>query len=101
MRALSAVQSGGRKTAGPRRRLPRTLKAAVKLDERDLLVALRNRLATEIDGGVPAHTLAGLVKQLRDLDKDIRLLDARALVEAEEQMKESRRGDRPWDAAAI
>ncbi len=87
--------------SAPRRRLPRTLKAAVQLDERNLLVALRQKIAVEIDGGVPAHTLAGLVKQLRDLDREIRLLDARAEVLVEESRKVASRGDRTWQPEAI
>ncbi len=90
-----------RRLPAPRRRLPRTLKAAVKLSERDLLVALRGKIANEIDGGVPAHTLAGLVKQLRDLDREIRVLDATAQAVAEEAERVSSRGDRAWDQAAI
>lgn len=103
MRAVSPISkaaAGGSKPA-PRRRLPRTLKAAVKLDEKDLLIALRGKLAAEIDSGVPAHTLAGLVKQLRDLDREIRLLETRAELEREEQAKVEARGDRAWSAAAI
>lgn len=96
-----ALRAVPKRASAPRRHLPRTLKAAVKLPERDLLVALRNKIATEIDGGVPAHTLAGLVKQLRDLDKEIRVLDAQVEVMREEQLKESLRGDRAWDSQAI
>lgn len=56
---------------------PKTLKVAVDASERELLVAMRARVAAEIDGGVPAHALAGLMRQLRELDREIRLIDAR------------------------
>ncbi len=98
---MSNLRAVPRRPSQPRRRLPRTLKAAVKLPERDLLVALRSKIAAEIDAGVPAHTLAGLVKQLRDLDREIRVLDVRAELEEAEAGKVAVRGDRAWDAQAI
>lgn len=39
---------------------------------------MRSKIAAEIDAGVPAHTLAPLMRQLREIDKDLRALDARA-----------------------
>lgn len=56
---------------------PETIEAAIDMGERTLLVALREKVAAEIDTGVPAHTLAGLMKHLRELDKEIRAIDAR------------------------
>jgi hypothetical protein len=47
----------------------------------DLLVSLRDRVAREIDAGVPPAYLAPLVRQLRDLGKEIAALEA---IEAEE-----------------
>ncbi len=57
--------------------VPVTIKDAVTCSERDLLVALRKKAAGEIDAGVPPHVLAPLMRQLRELDKEIRALDAR------------------------
>ncbi len=74
---------------------PPTIHAAAEMSERALLVAMRSRVAVEIDGGVPAHALAPLMRQLRETDKDIRALDAREEQEAE------RRGptaDEAWTA---
>lgn len=98
---MSQLRAVPRRPSQPRRRLPRTIKAAVKLSERELLAALRAKIAAEVDGGVPAHTLAGLIKQLRDLDREIRVLDTQATIVAEETERAAVRGDRPWDARAI
>lgn len=55
---------------------PKTIKAAADVSERALLLALRDRLAGELDaGGVPAHAIRGIVSELRDVDKAIRTLD--------------------------
>src|SRR5215204_5171562 len=74
------------------------LKEAVDRSERELLVTMRARLASEIDGGVPPHTLAPLVRQLREIDKEIRLLDAKAEQEAGD---DGARPDEAFDASAI
>ena len=57
---------------------PATLADAADDSERALLVMMRDKISTEIDGAVPPHTLAPLMRQLRDIDKEIRSLDARA-----------------------
>lgn len=77
-RKLKAVPDG----AVPKREKPENIKAAVECTERDLLVALRTKVASEIDNGVPAHALASTVKQLRELDKAIRTLDAQSAHDA-------------------
>jgi hypothetical protein len=61
---------------------PASLEEATESSERELLAAMRRRVAAEIDAGVPAHALAPLMRQLRDIDKDIRALDARTEQEA-------------------
>lgn len=64
--------------------IPKTLKDAVDVSERALLVTIRAKIASEIDAGVPPHTLAPLTRQLRDIDKEIRLLDQRTQEDAGE-----------------
>ena len=77
---------------------PKTLKDAVDVSERALLVTIRAKIAAEIDGGVPPHTLAPLTRQLRDIDKEIRLLDQRADEEAGE---DDVAADEAFDAEAL
>lgn len=49
--------------------------AAGSGDMRSLLVALRDRIASEIDAGVPARDLASLSRRLLDIAKEIEELD--------------------------
>lgn len=78
--SLRAVAPGEQpeQPAKPEPKKPTTISTAVDMSERDLLVALRAKAATEIDSSPPAHTLPRLMQQLRDLDKEIRAIDARA-----------------------
>jgi hypothetical protein len=77
-------------------RKPVTIKAAVDMSERELLVALRAKAAAEIDSGPPAHTLPRLMQQLRDLDKEIRAIDAR-----EDEHEEPTSGNRASGSQAF
>lgn len=81
----------------PAPKAPETLSEAVEASERALLLTIRRKIAKEIDGGVPPHTLAPLTRQLREIDKEIRLLDQRAEKEADDGV----RPDEEWDAEAI
>lgn len=56
---------------------PATIVAAVEMSERILLVALRDKLASDLDKGVPPHAVRGIVAELRDLDRSIRAIDSR------------------------
>jgi hypothetical protein len=38
---------------------------------------MRNEISDAVAGGVPPHTLAPLMRQLRDIDKEIRAFDMR------------------------
>lgn len=77
----------------------KSLVAACEMDERALLVKMRLQIATVIDAGVPAHTVAGLMTKLREADREIRAFDAR--VAAEEASKASEVEDGDFDASAV
>jgi hypothetical protein len=66
---------------------PKKLATAVSSDdEREFLVVLRRQIAAKLDEGISAvHAMSSLIKQLRDIDHEIRAIDARrALMAAEE-----------------
>ena len=94
-RKLSVVADGATAPPAPR---PKTIKAAAEMSERSLLVAMRSKVAAEIDGGVPAHALAPLMRQLRDFDKEIRAIDAR---EAQDRERGGEVEDGDFDASAV
>lgn len=85
-------------TPAPKKPTPTKIKEAVDGTERDVLVALRRKLAAELDNGPPPHTLAPLVRQLREIDRDLRALD---VSEAEEDDTHDADGDDTFDASAI
>lgn len=91
------VVTAGTPAPPPKVEPPKSIKEAVDRSERDLLVALRRRIAAEMDSGPPAHTLAPMARQLRELDREIRALDAR---EAQESPAE-RVDDGDFDASAV
>lgn len=85
----------------PKPKKPANIKAAVDMQELVLLVAMRDKVAAEIDSGVPAHTLAPLMKQLRELDKEIRSIEAREAEQSEEPSSDDRgRADEAFDPAS-
>lgn len=57
---------------------PRTLRAAIGPGgtERDVLVVLRWKLAALVDSDPPAYQLVNVIRQLREVDAEIRALDA-------------------------
>lgn len=93
-RKLAVVPEGAKAKAAPT-----TIKAAAEHSERALLVALRSKIAAELDAGVPAAYLAPASRQLREIDKELRALDARVKQEAEEDA--SGHPDEAWDAEAL
>jgi hypothetical protein len=79
---------------------PKSLKEAADRGERELLVSMRNAISDAVAAGVPAHALAPLMRQLREIDKEIRAFDLRA-----EQKRHSDDAadevDESFDASAI
>lgn len=90
----------------PTRRRPRfkTLKSTLGCSERDTLVVLRRMLATQIDSAdMPGHALAQLVRQFRDVDAQIRAIDARAAeaAAADEPDDEDDGDEADWDPSKL
>ena len=82
----------------PKKPQATTLKDAAENSERELLVLMRSNISDTIGAGVPAHTLAPLMRQMREIDKEIRTLDARA---AQEVSSGAKPVDNSYDASAI
>jgi hypothetical protein len=81
MARLHAVADG--ETAPPKKVLT-VATAASEGSRRDLLVAMRDRIATAVgDPNTAARDLAALTRRLMEIAKDIEALDARELEESE------------------
>lgn len=94
---LRTVAPGERAT---RRRAVKTVSdAASRGTPRELLVALRARIATTIDNpNTPARDLAALSRRMQEIVRDIEALDAR---EREEGSDGGSVPDEPFDAASV
>jgi hypothetical protein len=70
------IAAEGEKPEGPKK--PLTVKAAADSgNRRDLLVALRSRISTDIDSpATPARDLAALSRRLLEIAKEIEAIDA-------------------------
>ncbi|MEU7609540.1 hypothetical protein [Micromonospora sp. NPDC049204] len=84
----------------PKPAKPKTVtEAADKGTPRELLVAMRSRIATAVeDPNTPARDLAALTKRLTEVMKDIEAIDARDDQEAE---RAGPVADEAFDAQAI
>ena len=93
---LRSVKAG-EKPAVPRR--PRTVaEAAAKGTHRDLLVAMRERIALTVSNpDCPPRDLAALTRRLQDIAKEIEAIDLRA---AEEGEHRGATEDEAWDGDA-
>jgi len=58
-----------------------SVRGAAAQSQRDLLVALRDKIAGEIDRGVPARDLASLSRRLLEIAEQIEALDAECEVD--------------------
>ena len=75
-----------------------TVKSAAGTSYRDLLVALRDSIAGQIDAGVPPRDLASLSRRLLEIAAELEALDARA---AEEGGSKGDAQDGEFDPDAI
>lgn len=100
-RALRAVQPNEPKPRAPRASRPKTVaEAASKGTHRDLLVAMRERIARAVsDPECPPRDLAALTRRLQDIAKEIEAIDLRAKEEGADAA--SLTGDQAWDAQAL
>jgi hypothetical protein len=81
-----------------KRRLTIT-EAADAGDQRELLVAMRSRVAKTVENSnCPPRDLASLSRRLQDINREIEAIDAKAAVEAREDAETA---DEQWDAEAL
>jgi hypothetical protein len=104
LRAVKAGEKAPTKRA-PRKVTPKSVAAAVASgDRRQLLVALRNRIAQAIDDPRTAGpALAALIKQQRDIAAEIQAIDDTA-AEKKQPAQRSAIADTPneaWDESMI
>ena len=93
---LRAVKTEDR---APSRRAKTVAQAAKAGSQRDLLVAMRDRIAETLSGDCPPRDLASLTKRLQDIARDIAALDAAdAAVRASSDLDDY---DDTFDPAAI
>lgn len=83
----------------PEKRAPRTILEAADGSARELLVAMRNRIAKTLDEpNCPARDQASLSRRLLEIRKEIEAIDAAAKQEADESVEVA---DEEFDAEAL
>jgi hypothetical protein len=100
----TAVEHPAQSAASPRGRRKTLVSAVDGGTEREILVALRAKLAAAIDGGVAAHAMPELIRQFRQVDSDVRLLDelARQRAEADDDGDDADDADEQgWDESRL
>jgi hypothetical protein len=96
LRAVESTERRSARAASPKSKLV----SQVEMSERETLVILRRKVATQIDDGAPVHALANLIRQFRQIDHDIRALDA-AAEEPDSEDGDDSDGSAEFDADAI
>jgi hypothetical protein len=95
---LRAVGPDEERDEAPKRKVT-IIEAAESGNHRELLVAMRGRIARTVnDQSCPPRDLAALTRRLQDIAKEIDVLDLRAKQEASEDAVS---GDEEWDGTAI
>jgi len=99
---LRAVRSGETADAKPRATRSKrksVAEAAAGGDHRELLVAMRERIARTVSNpDCPPRDLSSLTRRLQDIAKEIEALDVRARQESSE---DNGSADETWDESAI
>lgn len=84
----------------PKPKTPKTITEALSGTPRDVLAAMRHALAQKLDAGeVSSNAIASAYKELRELDRLIRVMDSAD--EEQEAGHGGRHGDEAFDASAI
>lgn len=95
---LRAVAPDEKAAPKPKRRLT-VAEAAESGTQRDLLVAMRERVAKAVaDVNCPPRDLAALTRRLQEIAREVEAIDARA---AEEAVEGAAVADEAWDAEAL
>jgi hypothetical protein len=92
------------KLASRRNASPSRLVGAIDASERETLVILRRKIAAQLDqADVPPTALAALVRQFREIDREIRGLDLAAaqLAAGGGDLDDDDDGSAGWDPGAI
>lgn len=91
---LRAVTPGETAAAKPKT----VAEAAAGGDHRELLVAMRERIAKTVsDPNCPPRDLAALTRRLQEIAKELEAIELRAKEEADERVTP----DEEWDAEAL
>lgn len=97
MASLRVVKPGDKAP----RETPQTITEAIEGSGRDVLASMRRALAKKLDAGeVSSNAIASAYKELRELDRQIRAMDAADDQEAEVDASRSR-PRRSFDSSAI
>ncbi len=79
---------------------PTTLSEAAGRGRREFLMMAREKIASEIDAGVPPHALGRLIGEMDRLDIEVRRIDAAEKQEADRRVEQSSQR-RSFNASAI
>lgn len=93
------AQSAQKKVVPMRGRKPLksdTIKKAAGKSKRDLLVALRDKIAAEIDDGIAARDLAALSRRVLEITDQIEAIDAEE--KGDDVGNAAATPDEPWEA---
>jgi hypothetical protein len=70
--------------------------------ERDVLLLLRKRLAAQLDGeDMPPAAFGALVRQFRQIDQQLRALDAAAAMAADDEADDDEGDSAEWDPSKL